>query len=80
MRADTFIQAMQAPSGKKRELLTKLYNKYFVRNEAGELVAQPDDPWFRNLLVKNTENYNDVKNEGAATQHMCVLHTCVRQE
>ena len=58
----------------------KIFNKYFVRNKEGELVAQPDEPWFRNMLVKNTENYNDVKNEGAARVYMCVLHTCVRQE
>jgi hypothetical protein len=52
--------------GTKRKFMTKMSNKYYRRNHAGDLVAQPSDPWFKNISEHLFSNYKDSANHGAS--------------
>ena len=57
-------QAKNSKDGRAREKQTKIINRYVVRNGEGKLVANPKDPYFKELVRKSETKTYAENNEG----------------
>lgn len=67
-----YPQAGKSTSGDKREAQTRIVNEFF-RRENGRLVAQPDAPFFQEILRRRTDKRLEQWQEGTLVSlDMCV--------